>query len=195
VGDRSTVANFFFSNNLAQIIHLGLKHVPEKPQSQIGAGCGVARKTGSMLPIRAKIEQVHFLSLGARKSRSCHFMYFNSPNYAARFVVMLRPEKMNLTPNFYFRNYLNEKVFLKNPESSIWIVGLRPKIELQWPKIQIPNPNFRRTQVFFSFWPNEIFCCATAHIARYRATLNRTSTKAEPVKKKIPVFLKILKMY
>jgi hypothetical protein len=31
------------------------------------------------------------------------------------------------------------------PESWIWIVGFRPKIELQWPKIQIPNPNFRRT--------------------------------------------------
>jgi hypothetical protein len=24
----------------------------------------------------------------------------------------------------------------------VWIVGFRPKIELQWPKIQSPNPNF-----------------------------------------------------
>jgi hypothetical protein len=52
-------------------------------------------------------------------------------------------------------------------ESCIWMVGFRPKIELQWPKIQNPNPNFVRTQNFagpsetrmldrrkFGFWAN-----------------------------------------
>jgi hypothetical protein len=98
------------------------------------------------LVLEAECALVFGIFVGSIQSfLGCHRIFSKSKPF---FLSKLNPFIENLEMKIPEIVIDENSIFLGLPESWIWIVGFRPKIELQLPKIQNPNPNFRRPDFF-----------------------------------------------